>query len=202
MCPPPLAPAMNTDASGARAVARNHALAVSAVLSALALALVFGVALELVPGGSLPRPPRGVLDAIPHVNAVLSLAAIVTIPLGVRFARRAEYDRHRVAMLASTLLFATFLLLYLYRVAILGPTDFPGPATVERFVYLPVLVVHVSLAVVTVPLVIYALTLATTRPLRELFDTGHARVGRIAATLWVVSFALGVVVYAMLYHLF
>ena len=202
MCPPLLASAMNTDASGARAVAREHALAVSAVLSAVALALVFAVALELVPGGSLPRPSRAFLEAVPHVNAALSLAAIVTITLGVRNARQGNYGRHRVAMLASTLLFATFLVLYLYRVAILGPTDFPGPAAVEQFVYLPILVVHVSLAVVTVPLVIYALTLATTRPLRELSDTGHARVGRVAASLWVVSFALGVVVYALLYHLY
>ena len=193
---------MTTDAAGLRSAAREHAVAVSASLSAVALALVFAVALELVPGGSLPRAPDAVLAAVPHVNAVLSLAAIATISLGVRFARRAQYGRHRVAMLAATALFATFLVLYLYRVAILGPTHFAGPTTVERFVYLPLLVVHVSLAVVCVPLVIYALTLATTRPLGDLFETRHARVGRVAASLWVVSFALGVVVYAMLYHLY
>lgn len=202
MCPPPLDPTMNTDATGVRAAARKHTVAVAALLSAVALALVFAVALELVPGGSLPRPPQSVLAAVPHVNAVLSLIAIGTISVGVRFARRAEYGRHRVAMLASTVLFATFLLLYLYRVAILGPTEFSGPAAVERLLYLPVLAIHVTLAVVCVPLVIYVLTLAATRPLADLFDTRHARVGRIAASLWVVSFALGTVVYALLYHLY
>ncbi|QLG26720.1 DUF420 domain-containing protein [Halorarum halophilum] len=193
---------MTTDATGVRAAAREHAVAVSALLSAVALALVFAVVLELVPGGSLPRPPEAALAAVPHVNAALSLTAIVTISLGVRFARRAEYGRHRVAMLASTVLFAAFLLLYLYRVAILGPTEFPGPATVEQLLYLPVLVIHVTLAVVCVPLVIYTLTLAATRPLSDLFDTRHARVGRIAASLWLISFTLGTVVYALLYHLY
>ncbi|WP_313695948.1 DUF420 domain-containing protein [Halorarum halobium] len=185
-----------------RATARDHTVAVAALLSAVALALVFAVALELVPGGTLPRPPEAVLAAVPHVNAALSLAAIVTISLGVRFVRRDEYGRHRAAMLVSTGLFATFLVLYLYRVAILGPTDFPGPAGVEQFLYLPILVVHVSLAVVCVPVVIYVLTLAATRPIGDLFDTRHARVGRIAASLWVISFTLGVLVYALLYHLY
>ena len=202
MCAPPLDPTMPTDATGVRAVAREHTVAVSALLSAVALALVFAVALELVPGGTLPRPPDAALSAVPHVNAALSLTAIGTISLGVRYARRAEYGRHRTAMLASTVLFAAFLLLYLYRVAILGPTEFPGPAAVERFLYLPVLVIHVTLAVVCVPLVIYVLTLAATRPLSDLFDTRHARIGRVAASLWLVSFALGTAVYAMLYHLY
>lgn len=193
---------MNVDVAGLRSIARDHAMAVAALLSAVALALVFAVALELVPGGSLPRASDAALDAVPHVNAALSLAAIGTITAGVRFARRGEFGRHRVAMLASTALFGTFLVLYLYRVAVLGPKEFPGPATIERFLYLPVLAVHVTLAVVCVPLVVYALTLAATRPVRDLFGTRHARVGRVAASLWVVSFTLGLVVYALLYHLY
>lgn len=193
---------MNTDVPAARTVAREHAAAVAALLSALALALVFAVALELVPGGSLPRASDATLAAIPHANAAVSVAAVGTIAAGVRFARRGEYGRHRVAMLASTALFGTFLVLYLYRVAIEGPSDFAGPATLERVLYYPLLVVHVTLAVVCVPLVVYALTLAATRSVRDLFDTHHARVGRVAASLWIVSFTLGVAVYVLLYRLY
>ena len=190
---------MATAPRDVRAVAREHTLAVSLVISTLALAVVFAVALEFVPGGALPRAPAAVLETIPHANAVLSVCGVATIVAGVAFARRGEFDRHRAAMLATTALFAAFLLLYLYRVAILGPTPFPGPDPIYRTVYLPILAVHVTLAVACVPLVTYVLVLATTRSVAELPDTPHRRVGWIAAVLWAVSFALGIVVYAMLY---
>ena len=190
---------MDTATDGVRATARAHALGVSLAVSGVALALVFAVALEFVPGGALPRAPTAVLDAIPHLNAALSACAVVVIVGGVALARRGEYGRHRRAMLTATGLFAAFLGLYLYRVAVLGPTPFPGPASVYRTVYLPVLTVHVTLAVVCVPLVTYVLVLAATHTVAELPATSHQRVGRVAAALWAVSFALGVVVYAMLY---
>jgi putative membrane protein len=178
--------------------ARENVAGLTGVLSAVSLALVFGAALQVLPVESLPAP-EGLLGAIPHLNAVISTAAIVTILLGVRYARRGAYDRHRTMMLASLALFAAFLVLYLYRVAVRGPTDFAGPALIERFVYYPVLGVHVLLAVVCVPLLYYVLLLALTRPISEVFSTPHRRIARVAASLWLVSFVLGNVVYLLLY---
>ncbi|GAA0258652.1 DUF420 domain-containing protein [Halobaculum roseum] len=193
---------MSTDApsSGSRVTgfAREHTLGVAGALSAVALGLVFAVVGGLVPGSALPRAPA-VLDAIPTLNAAVSLAAIATISLGVRAARARDFETHRRFMLASTGLFGAFLAMYLYRLAVLGTTDFAGPAVVERFVYLPLLAVHILLAIVCVPLVVYVLTLAATRPIADLFDTAHKRIGRVAAVLWVVSFGLGVAVYVLLY---
>ncbi|WP_284014007.1 DUF420 domain-containing protein [Halobaculum litoreum] len=191
----------DTSASGGplRGFVRDHSLGVAGAVSAVALAAVFATAGGLVPAGLLPRAPSGVVEAIPTVNAVVSLAAIATILAGVRAARGRDFVAHRRFMLASTALFGVFLVCYLYRIALVGTTDFGGPAVVERFVYLPLLAVHILLAVVCVPLVVYVLTLGATRPVAELFDTAHKRVGRVAASLWVVSFALGVVVYALLY---
>jgi putative membrane protein len=177
---------------------REHVPAMTGLLSAVSLALVFGAALRVLPVGGLPAP-EGLLAAIPHANAVISTAAIVTILLGVQYARRGEYERHRRMMLVSLGLFAAFLVLYLYKVAIQGPADFPGPATVEQFIYLPVLAVHILLAVACVPLLYYVLLLALTRPISEVFDTQHRRVARVAASLWLVSFVLGNVVYVLLY---
>jgi putative membrane protein len=177
---------------------REHVPAMTGLLSAVSLALVFGAALRVLPVGGLPAP-EGLLAAIPHANAVISTAAIVTILLGVQYARRGEYERHRRLMLVSLGLFAAFLVLYLYKVAIQGPADFPGPATVEQFIYLPVLAVHILLAVACVPLLYYVLLLALTRPISEVFDTQHRRVARVAASLWLVSFVLGNVVYVLLY---
>jgi putative membrane protein len=177
---------------------RDHVPALTGLLSVVSLALVFGAALQVLPTNALPAP-ESFLSAIPHVNAVVSTVAIVTIAAGVHSARRGEYRRHRALMLASVALFTVFLALYLYKVSVQGPAPFPGSGAVYRFVYLPVLAIHILLAVVCVPLLYYVLLLGLTRPVEEVLGTAHRRIGRIAASLWLVSFVLGNVVYAMIY---
>ncbi|GAB3312989.1 DUF420 domain-containing protein [Haloplanus rallus] len=179
--------------------ARNRVPALTAVLTAASLALVFGAVLGAIPRGAVPRAPEAVLTAIPHVNAAVSAVAVVTIAAGIAFARRGEFDRHRAMMLTSAALFAVFLVLYLYKVTLVGPAEFPGPDAVRRWVYLPLLAVHILLAIVCIPLLYYVLLLGTTRPVAALADTAHARVGRVAAALWLLSFVLGNVVYGLLY---
>ncbi|CAI50165.1 DUF420 family protein [Natronomonas pharaonis DSM 2160] len=184
-----------------RAWTREHVLGITVVLSVVSLTLVFGAALQAVPTDPLPKP-QPLLDAIPHANAVISLAAIGTILGGVYEIRRGNVDRHRLLMVASFLLFAGFLVLYLYRVAIVGPSAFPGGETVRTFVYLPFLAVHIVLAVACVPFVFYALLVAGTRPVEEIYRTNHRTAGRIAAALWLISFSMGIVIYLMLYHIY
>jgi putative membrane protein len=178
--------------------ARHRVPALTAVCSLASLALVFGAVLGAIPRAAIPRSDAA-LAAIPHVNAVVSAVAVVTIAAGVAFARRGAYRKHRAAMLVAVALFAVFLALYLYKVVLAGPATFPGPDPVYRTVYLPLLSVHILLAVVCIPLLYYVLLLAATRPVSALVDTAHARVGRVAAALWILSFVLGNVVYAMLY---
>ena len=180
---------------------KRNVPAVTGVLSLVSLALVFAVALELVPADALPRAPDPLLAAIPHVNAVVSVVAFGVIAASWRAIRRGQVARHRTGMLAGIVLFALFLALYLYRVALEGPTHYQGPAVVEQFVYYPLLAIHVLLAVVCIPLLYYVLLLALTRPVSDLSATAHPRVGRVAASLWLTSFALGVAVYLMLYVL-
>lgn len=179
--------------------ARDHVRGLTAILSVLSLALVFGAALGAIPAALIPQASEAFFDAIPHVNAVISTVAIVTILAGVRFVRRGEVEKHRRMMLVSFALFATFLVLYLYKVVVQGAAEFPGPEMVYQFVYLPTLAIHILLAVVCVPIVYYVLLLALTRPISEVFGTQHARFGRLAASLWLVSFVLGNVVYVLLY---
>jgi putative membrane protein len=182
-----------------RSRARDHVPGLAAALTVVSLVLVFGAALGAVPRTVLPRAPEAVFAAIPHVNAVVSTVAIGTILLGVRAIRRGNWRRHRALMLASLGLFVVFLVLYLYKVSVQGPAPFPGPDTVYRFVYLPTLAIHVLLAIVCLPLLYYVALLALTHSVAELRESAHARVGRVAASLWLVSFVLGNVVYAFLY---
>lgn len=177
---------------------KRNVPAVTAVLSVVSLALVFAAARQLVPEALLPAAPDWVLDAIPHVNAAISVVAVVVILAGLRAVRRKEYDRHRKLMLTGVVLFVAFLGLYLYKVALKGPNTFPGSGVVE-LAYLAILAVHMVLAVVCIPLLYYVLLLALTHPIPELRETAHPRIGRIAAPLWLVSFVLGTVVYVLLY---
>ncbi len=184
-----------------RGRARAHVPELTVVLSVVSIALVFGAALGVLPSESIPQWAP-LLSAIPHLNAVLSLTAIGTIIAGVRAIRAGDVDRHRALMLASFGLFAAFLVLYLYRVAVFGPSPFEGPERVRLFVYLPFLVVHIALAVVCIPFVFYTLLSAGTRPVTEIYESNHRRAGRIAAALWLVSFSMGLVIYAFLYHIY
>lgn len=182
-----------------RTEAADHVPELTGLLSLVSLALVFGAVLGVLPVGALPRAPDAVLAAIPHVNAGISVVAIVVISAGWRWIRQGAVRRHRWAMVAGFLLFGAFLALYLYKVALTGPKPFVGPNWVETYVYYPVLGVHVLLAVVCVPLLFYVLLLALTRPVSEIPLTDHPRLGQITAILWLTSFALGTVVYALLY---
>ena len=181
-----------------REFVRENTVAVTSALTVLSLALVFG-AVGQVGGASLPQAPGAVIAAIPHVNAVVSMLAILTIVTGLRAIRDGDVVRHRRRMLASFALFATFLVLYLYRVSLEGPTAFEGPPVLETFLYYPILAIHVTLAIVCLPLLFYVLSVAYAYPVARIPETNHRRVGRIAAALWLVSFSLGLVVYLLLY---
>lgn len=188
---------------GMQQLSRVHVPALTGVLTLLSLGLVFGAVLGYIPPVVVPKTPDWVITVIPHVNAVLSATAIGTISLGWYWIRRGAISRHRNAMIVSLILFATFLGLYLYRLVVLGgPTSFPGPEPVYRFVYLPILGIHILLAIVCIPLLYYVLLLALTYPVEHLGQTNHPRVGRVAASLWLVSFSLGIVVYVLLHGVY
>jgi putative membrane protein len=184
-----------------RAVVRSNTRAVTILLSTIALGVVFAGVLRLVPPGPLPRN-EALVTLVPHLNVAISLAAIGTISAGLQQIRAGHIANHRRFMLASTLLFASFLVLYIYKIILEGPTAFAGPEAVRQFVYLPLLSIHVLLAVIAVPLVIYVLVLASTHSIAELPETSHPRIGRLAAVFWLLSFGLGVVVYLLLYAVY
>ncbi|ERH12945.1 MAG: putative membrane protein, partial [halophilic archaeon J07HB67] len=65
--------------------------------------------------------------------------------------------------------------------------------------YLGMLAIHILLSVVSVPVVLYALTLAATHSVGELrSETPHRKIGRVAAGSWLLSLSLGVVTYFLL----
>ncbi|MDS0258940.1 DUF420 domain-containing protein [Haloarcula sp. S1CR25-12] len=171
------------------------------LLTAVSFAIVLVVIAGAVPPALFPRAPPAVMNAIPHAIAGVSALAIGTILAGLRAIRAGNVERHRNLMVASFALFGLFLTVDFYRLAVVGPTAFAGPAVVETYVYLPLLVGHAVLALSTFPAVYYAFLLGLANPVAALPATDHARAGRVAATLWLLTFGTGLVIYVMLHLL-
>jgi len=180
--------------------AERRAWALSLVLSAVALSLIGASSRGSL--DAVPDAPAWFLEAIPHINAALVLVAFATVLLGYREIKRRNVERHARYMATTTALFFTFLTLYILRLANSGLTEFPGSEFAYRYVYLPFLGVHMVLAAVCIPLVLYSVIVAATVPTDDIDETAHPRVGRVAVPLWATSFIFGFVVYLMLHHLF
>lgn len=134
----------------------------------------------------------------PHVIAAVNTAALICLLAGWQAIRSRRIFVHRRYMLAAAILISTFLILYVTRVALGGTKAFPGPPGVRAYVYLPVLTVHIVLSILSVPLIAHNLLIGLTRTTRDIRQTAHPAVGRIAVILWSTSLALGLVVYALL----
>ncbi len=179
--------------------AGEHPVLVTAALTLSAYGLVVGTFSGVFP---YPDFDRATVDVLTHVVAVVNTMALACIVAGVHQVRRGRFERHRNLMLTATALIVVFLVVYLFRVGGGGTKIFQGPEVVRSFVYLPMLAVHLVLSIAAVPLVVHAVVLGVTRPLEDVGDTAHPRVGRLAAAAWSLSLALGVVTYLLLNHVY
>ena len=96
------------------------------------------------------------------------------------------------AMVSSIL----FLVCYLYYHATSDPVTFKGPVFIRQFIYLPILISHIILAIFIVPLACTTLILGLMR-----MDEKHKKIARWTFPLWVYVSITGVIVYIMLYQL-
>lgn len=131
-----------------------------------------------------------------HVNAALNGVTIVFLVLGLYFIRHRQRDRHRLCMIAATLVSAAFLVTYLIYHFNAGLAKFGGEGTI-RPIYFTLLVAHVLVAIVITPLV----PLTLYRALTGQFE-GHKRIARWTWPLWMYVALSGVVIYVMAVHLY
>jgi len=185
---------------GLRAVVHDRTVAVTVVLSALGYVLVVGTFAGLLEG-VYPSLSAGEVDLLSHLIAVINTVALASLVAGVHYIRNGKVRRHRAAMLTAFVLILAFLVVYLLRVGGGFERVLVAPEPV-RVVYLVMLAVHIVLSVVSMPLVLYVVLLGLTHTPRELTETPKARVGRIAASAWILSLFLGVVTYIILNHAF
>ena len=185
---------------GLRATVRDRTVAVTVVLSALGYLLVAGTFAGVL-DGVYPSLSADQVDLLSHLIAVINTVALASLVAGVYYIKNGDIGRHRAAMVTAFLLILAFLVVYLLRIGGGFERVLVAPDPV-RAVYLVMLAVHIFLSIVSMPLVLYVVLLGLTHSPRELAETPKARVGRIAASAWILSLFLGVVTYIILNHAF
>jgi putative membrane protein len=137
------------------------------------------------------------VEYLPAVNASLNGTAAVLLVIGLVLIKRRHEVAHKWVMLTAFAVSMVFLACYLtYHALKTWHTQFTGPAPV-RTVYLVILITHVVLAA-TVPF------LAGTTLWLGLQDrrAAHRRWANRTFPIWLYVSITGVIIYAMLYHLY
>ncbi|GMR12250.1 MAG: hypothetical protein BMS9Abin29_0439 [Gemmatimonadota bacterium] len=130
------------------------------------------------------------------LNAALNASSAAFLLAGVVFIRRREVRRHRFAMNGAVAASSLFLVFYVIRFSLTGAHEFAGEG-VARVVYLSILFSHMTLAVVVLPMVIRLVYLVRKRRFHA-----HSRLARWTAPIWIYVSITGLLVYALLYHVY
>ena len=133
---------------------------------------------------------------LPAVNAALNGLATLLLIAGYALIKRGRETAHKRVMLSAFGVSVAFLVCYLVYHYHVGSVRFQGPPGV-RYVYLTILVTHVVLAA-AVPFLALRTIYLGLRDRRE----AHRRLARITWPIWLYVSITGVVIYAMLYHIY
>jgi len=142
----------------------------------------------------------GLLAFLPHAIASVNALALALLVVGWWLIRNGHVKLHRIAMPSALGLICLFLIMYVTRVYLGGIKEFSGPRPLYLYVYLPLLIIHLALSILCIQPVIYVALIGFTRRIEEIPRTRHRWVGRIAVPMWILSLALGLVVYVLLYR--
>lgn len=136
------------------------------------------------------------ISVIPHINAVLNTLTVVLLWVARSQVKAGNTDTHKKIMIATLAVSALFLALYVTYHFGGGFAKFGGEGFI-RWIYFPILIVHVIGAIAIVPLVPMAVIHAI-KDRRE----QHKAVVKWAWPIWFFVAVSGVVVYAMAQHMF
>ena len=162
-------------------------------------------------GGHFANQLLAAAHPLVHLNAALNSLATVLLLVGLWRIRQRREDAHGRTMVAALGVSSAFLASYLIYHAIAGSVRFTHSGPIKT-VYLSILASHIVLAV-TVPFLAFAAVWFGMKALgwgafvslpveeRTRFRAKHLRLVRWAFPIWLYVSVTGVVVYAMLYHL-
>jgi putative membrane protein len=136
------------------------------------------------------------VSALPALNAALNSLSAVLLLAGYALIRAGRRRAHQACMLGAFSVSVLFLISYVTYHAQAGSVRFTGTGVV-RPLYFAILITHIVLAAAIVPMALVTLA----RAARGRFAL-HARLARWTLPIWLYVSVTGVVVYAMLYHLY
>jgi putative membrane protein len=152
--------------------------------------------------------------SIVHVNASLNSLATVLLLIGLYLIKRGRVEAHKRTMLTAFAVSVVFLGCYVWYHVQVGRVEFTHSGAV-RYVYYAILLSHILLAVTVPFLATWQIYLgfralgccsppgheAEARVISAAYREKHRRWARITFPIWLYVSVTGVVVYAMLYHL-
>jgi putative membrane protein len=170
--------------------ARTPGWVIAAIVAASAVASLFICWLVYV---HAPVDVAGTqLAFLPGLNALLNALAAIALVTGFCFIRAKNIALHRASMFTAFIFSSLFLAAYLTNYTLHGEMHFQGVGAV-RWVYFPLLISHIILAVVALPMILitFFLSLSGRFP-------AHRRLARWTFPIWLYVSVTGVIVYAML----
>ena len=178
----------------------NLPLPVSIIITIVAYGVLSFVIFRERPGAVQSEFVTQLLAVLPHAIALVNALALVLLAAGWWLIRNGYVKLHRIAMPSALGLISLFLVMYVTRIYLGGIKEFPGPEGIYYYVYLPILIIHLVLSIICIQPVLYVALIAFTHKIEDIPRTRHRLVGRIAVPMWILSLALGLVVYIMLYR--
>lgn len=133
---------------------------------------------------------------LPHLNAVLNGVTIALLIVAFVLIRKGRISAHRKAMMGAIGVSAVFLASYLVYHFSAPIFVFRGEG-LARPIYYAFLISHVALAAVVTPMIVVTAWRGWTRK-----DARHKALARWTWPLWMYVSVSGVVVYALLYHVY
>ena len=143
------------------------------------------------------HPPSDVTGThllfLPALDALLNTLAAVALVTGFLFIRSQNIAAHRASMFTAFVFSSLFLVAYITNYALHGEMVFPKDAGAIRWIYFPLLISHIILAVVVLPMILitFFLSLSGRFP-------AHRRLARWTFPIWLYVSVTGVIVYMML----
>ena len=134
--------------------------------------------------------------------------SLILLILAMYFAKKCNLVSHKRLMIAAVVSNSLFLTLYVIRWSTEGESTFNGPSSVRDYIYLPILIIHIITALVSIYLVSRQLWLGVFKS--DTFDDGtpvfkgiyrnmHRKNGLVAFYVWSTSFIGGIVIFFLLY---
>jgi len=133
------------------------------------------------------------LAFLPALDALLNALAAIALVVGFVFIRAGNVGAHRASMFTAFVFSSVFLAAYITNYALHGDMVFPKDAGAIRWVYFPLLISHIILAVVALPMILitFFLSLSGRFP-------AHRKLARYTFPIWLYVSVTGVIVYLML----